>query len=89
MHKKVHQNIIFSIQRVKRNRLDSSSAKQLSPSLGPVQLKEQNSTVTLSFQKQEQKKDLDQQAAADELYEQNCMMDKSVAAKVKLQSQQQ
>ena len=39
MHKKVHQNIIFSIQRVKRNRLDSSSAKQLSPSLGPVQLK--------------------------------------------------
>ena len=69
MHKKVHQNIIFSIQRVKRNRLDSASAKQLSPSLGPVQLKEQKSTVTLSFQKQEQKKDLQQQAADDGLYE--------------------
>ena len=41
--------------------------------------------MTLSIQKQEQMKDLDQQAEADELYEQNCMMDKSVAAKLKLQ----
>lgn len=47
MHKKVHQNIIFSIHKVKRNRLDSSALK-VSPALGPVVRK---STVTLSLKR--------------------------------------
>ena len=65
MHKKVHQNIIFSIHRVKRNRLDSSSAKQSSPSLGPVMPK---STVTLSLQQR-------QEVQRQHYDEENCMMD--------------
>ena len=30
MHKKVHQNIIFSIQKVKRNRLDPNPVSEVS-----------------------------------------------------------
>ena len=50
MHKKIHQNIIFSIHRVKRNRLETVNANNAGGTGGQKNAK---STVTLAFHNNE------------------------------------